>query len=800
MKSFFKLLLAICCWPLFSPIAASSATHVWSGNGINDLFTTAANWSAGGVPVVGEAGLVLLQFPANSGSPTPLDNIPGLAVDGISFAGGNYALRGSGGVTLTLRRVTGVSIVCTASGGLPNRIESSLPLVIASTTRVQTDYHLNLDSAISGIGGLKCEGGDIHLRGTASNTFAFTTRVIAGTLHLEKSNNVDSIGGDLIIEGATVENEASNQLGATGSITIRGNGAYKTAFAETLPALHFDNGTINLPFFAGIVLAGNVSVIGGDANFITGHLGLSGAVSSFDVAAGAAISLTGTVANGFNAASGIQKLGPGVLALRGDNTYTGNITVEQGVCSVQHSNALGTGSGSTSVNAGASMLFGTSPATITVPNETLHLAGTVHVLTDDVIWNGPIVLTGTVSQIQVSGNIISGLRSFIHTGVISGTGKLAKTGPGRLVLEGNAGNTYSGGTVMEDGELFIGKTVGNAIPGGLQINAGGVFLTNSNQIASTAAVTINGGVLDVGSRTDTIGLLSGTGGEVKFALGTLTTGGADNSTWSGLLSGHGVNSLVKSGAGTLTLTNAANGGDTLTGAILVNQGTLQMEGLHPGPITVNMAGQVSGSGTVGFLNVQGGKVSFSALKTAGLVINGAGSQAITELKIGSYGQIKVIGGVNLTQSSLSASLTYVPYAGSKFMLLENDGTDPIIGIFNGLPEGSPVIFGKQIFNISYQGGTGNDVVLTLVSGGLPPLSVDKFTSSPVPGNPGANTVLIEGTGQPGVLHVIESSSDLINWKVISAAPIASDAKGHSSTSFLDDNPSRRFYRIKEVVL
>ena len=179
-KALFNPLLALCCWPLLLPSSALAATHVWSGNGINDLFTTAANWSAGGVPVVGEPGLILLQFPAVPGSHTPLDNIAGLAVDGISFAGGNYNLRGSGGVTLTLRRAvaSALSIVCTASGGIANKIEASLPLVLASTTRVQTDHHLNLDSAISGLGGLKCEGGDVHLRGTASNTYAFTTTVL----------------------------------------------------------------------------------------------------------------------------------------------------------------------------------------------------------------------------------------------------------------------------------------------------------------------------------------------------------------------------------------------------------------------------------------------------------------------------------------------------------------------------------------------------------------------------------------------------------------------------------------------
>ena len=800
-KPLCALLLAVCC--LLLPSASRAATHVWSGNGINDLFTNAANWSAGGVPAVGESGTVLLQFPANSASLTPLDNIPGLAVDGVSFAGGNYTLGGSGGVTLTLRRApVGVfSIVCTASNGLADKIASTLPLVIASTTRVQADFRLNLDSAISGSGGLKCDGGDIYLRGAVANTYAFTTTVTAGTLVLAKSAGVNSIGGDLVIDGAFVQSSASNQLGATGSITLRNNGWYTPGAIETLPALHFATGHIWLPGVPGVVLAGDVSVAAdtGD-NYLDGYLGLGAAVRTIDVAAGASICHDGTLANG-SVTSGIKKLGAGMLCMRGDNTFTGNVALDAGYCLVTRPTALGAGNSTTTVSAGASLTIGNSVpnTTLTIANETLNLAGEVFMFTD-AIWTGPVVLTGTVSNFD---GAFSGVNSeplrFIHTGVMSGSGQLNKGYGGGLVLQGAAGNTYSGGTVVY-GELLLGKTAGVAIPGDLQIDAGTVALTNSNQIASTASVVINGGVLDMGSRTNTIGLLSGTGGEVKFALGTLTTGGAGNSIWSGLLSGNGANSLIKQGAGTLTLNNAANGGDTLTGAILVNQGTLQMDGLHPGPITVGIAGLLSGSGTVGAVSVLGGKVCLCALKTANLVINGGGSQAITVIGIASYGHIKVTGPVNLTQSSLNASLTYVPYAGSTFMLLENDGTDAITGTFSGMPEGASVTLGTQVFTITYHGGTGNDVVLTLVSGGRPPLSIDKFTSSRVPGNPNANAVLIEATGQPGVLHVIESSSDLVFWNVINAIPVLTDAQGHSSTSFFDDNPARRFYRIKEVAL
>ena len=46
-------------------------------------------------------------------------------------------------------------------------------------------------------------------------------------------------------------------------------------------------------------------------------------------------------------------------------------------------------------------------------------------------------------------------------------------------------------------------------------------------------------------------------------------------------------------------------------------------------------------------------------------------------------------------------------------MIENDGTDAVVGAFDGLPEGSLVSINGLSFVISYTGGSdGNDVVLT----------------------------------------------------------------------------------------
>jgi hypothetical protein len=72
------------------------------------------------------------------------------------------------------------------------------------------------------------------------------------------------------------------------------------------------------------------------------------------------------------------------------------------------------------------------------------------------------------------------------------------------------------------------------------------------------------------------------------------------------------------------------------------------------------------------------------------------------------GAVSLGGNLVLSASSLIAS------PGDSFLLLINDGTDPISGIFNGLPEGSILNLGGVDFTLSYLGGDGNDVQLKAI--------------------------------------------------------------------------------------
>jgi len=50
----------------------------------------------------------------------------------------------------------------------------------------------------------------------------------------------------------------------------------------------------------------------------------------------------------------------------------------------------------------------------------------------------------------------------------------------------------------------------------------------------------------------------------------------------------------------------------------------------------------------------------------------------------------VIGKVNLTGVNLVLSGAYAPASSDSFIIVKNDGSDAVVGTFNGLPEGTPI--------------------------------------------------------------------------------------------------------------
>ena len=135
------------------------------------------------------------------------------------------------------------------------------------------------------------------------------------------------------------------------------------------------------------------------------------------------------------------------------------------------------------------------------------------------------------------------------------------------------------------------------------------------------------------------------------------------------------------------------GNGTVKGLLIVEPGAHLSPGSSPGTITVN-----------GFLALIGG-ANFD------IEINGAaaGTQFDQLVVTGAGSTISNMHGTVLNATRLAS---FLPAAGTQFTIIDNQGSDPIPGTFSGLPDNATFPIGGVNFRIDYDGGTGNDVVLT----------------------------------------------------------------------------------------
>jgi hypothetical protein len=150
----------------------------------------------------------------------------------------------------------------------------------------------------------------------------------------------------------------------------------------------------------------------------------------------------------------------------------------------------------------------------------------------------------------------------------------------------------------------------------------------------------------------------------------------------------------------------------------LGEGTLLVDG-DAGQIAV-LAGSLGGSGTFDHLTVAGGATVAPGASIGTLVVDdsftlGDGGTLAIEIGETDSDLVQVGGDASLAGGGLSVSLFTgaMPMVGSQFEILDVAGS--LDGEFAGLGENSIVATtGGELFRISYLGGDGNDVVLTLI--------------------------------------------------------------------------------------
>lgn len=170
-------------------------------------------------------------------------------------------------------------------------------------------------------------------------------------------------------------------------------------------------------------------------------------------------------------------------------------------------------------------------------------------------------------------------------------------------------------------------------------------------------------------------------------------------------------------------------GDSSGCYTVVDNETATLDGVR-GAVSVMHGGTLNGTGTTNNLSVNDGAIVAPGHSPGKLTVlevltlsEGSTYQAEIQNK-DSYDQLQV--GANYTGTDKAVSLSnanlalslydgYKINANDSFTIIDNRSSTAVDGTFKGLPEGATIKVNDGVFKISYVGGDGNDVVLTVVT-------------------------------------------------------------------------------------
>jgi autotransporter-associated beta strand protein len=256
------------------------------------------------------------------------------------------------------------------------------------------------------------------------------------------------------------------------------------------------------------------------------------------------------------------------LDFRAAANFTGGLTVSGAVFFAQTANAL-RGGDLVITNRGG---FRVSAANQALPGDLILHSGRVWNSATSVRTiraNAFLVHEGAIGTLTNTGRLILADNTNVATPLI-------KSGAGTLTLR--AQGTYTGGTDIRGGTvIFASDSVGG-----------------DDLLPTDGAVSIsNGATLNFSNFSQTVAGLTGAGTVIGTG-GTLTVAPAGtNDVFGGILTG--TLGLTKAGPNTLTLT----GTNTSTGQVTLADGTLILDGVVPGAVTVGPNTTLSGSGVIG---------------------------------------------------------------------------------------------------------------------------------------------------------------------------------------------------------
>ena len=619
---------------------------------------------------------------------------------------GSFVFGGGGGLGTAPAATQPGAILQLGNGGTTGSLIPGQTINNYGTVAFNRSNTLIADGQITQSGGVSQIGSGCTIF-TVTNTYTGPTTINSGTLQVGNGGTTGLIASSSAISGSTgatlvfnrsdsptYSNTISGGLGVTqagsGSTILTGSNSY------TGPT------TIN----SGTLQIGSSGTTGSISNSstVSGSTGATLAIKRSD-----AITFANTISGGL----GVVQSGAGSTALTGSNSYTGPTTLSSGTLIVGVTNNLGGPASNLVFDGGTLQLTGTALTSFSGLGHSvsfnagkavgLDIVGSSNIFTADQALNQT---TGSFTKLGAGTLILTGSNSYTGATAVSGTlqigngtsGSISSSGAvtvntgATLVLNlanngifGNAVTTFGGVTInaIATGTNTISGSISGA--GGLNQSGSGLTILSANasyagptnitngalQLNGTNAAylsTVNVGVdngLAFGGNTAALGALAGSGNVVLLNGASpvaLTVGGNNaDSLYSGILSGAG--SLIKSGTGALSLTNANSysGATTVSAGTLIlkNQNAIQNSTLTPSSGTIAFDSSVSGNAfTVGGLAGSGSLVLQNNAATPAPVVLSVGNNNVTSAYTGilsGSGSIRKIGS---GMASFNSSSTY----------------------------------------------------------------------------------------------------------------------------------------------
>lgn len=680
--------------------------------------------------------------------------IPPVTISGGGGTGARaVAILGSG---VTAGQVIGFTMVNSGSG------YTSSP-----TITIQNPLSFGTQATATAVFGTGVMSGKIIGLNVTNPGFGYVPAVIVDTPKIQ----LDTSGGDVSFESGVslVQNldiNSSNNSSQSGNITFNRTVDSQTGRGLSLtagPSMGgLKNGDIILEGSLGISGMGDIS-INNPYNFsILGNVvGNSLVINSAggSVTFSGTLDTLGTAFGGTNTSLSIQTTqSSGSISFQQPVTAAGNVIIDNAGSFITALNGDISSSGSFSqVGAGQSFLSGdiiTTNGGITF-GQTVNFAGkpvfnardnsSIKNVADINFLNG-VNGTGGVS-LEATGKIVFreniGLLNPLSTIEIVNASSVEfnnlesqTLNANKILLNNTKGLvTFFGKTNIIDSLTTVSNAYSVEFKSDFTVGSNVNFLNNGNVtfVGNTkflgSAFFNNSGNLNLrGNKLNVSGTLNVQSKIELFTNLDLFLGSAGN-TFGGALSTKlsGLSGLTINLNKGSNLVLTANSPDFLGSINLLGDSTstssLQIISSYSNGTIILNGGKLTGTGKVKEVQNVGGGI-FNPGSPLGTFSIGAGLSLgsndvfVTQINgstTGSFGQVSVTGSVSLGNSILNIPSASNLSVGQKVMLVNNGSANPINGQFNGLVEGASVTSGPVTFTISYKGGSGNDVVLTVTN-------------------------------------------------------------------------------------